>query len=273
MYRTSTLVVGLALMLAACNLSQAAPDEDRRSRVGFELGSAGQVAHGERVSRVLGCSGCHNDNLAGRDWSDELGTLWTANLTVTVRELDDAQLKQLILSGARSDRALWAMPSHLFTQLDETDMTALIAFLRSKPLKGKRHPEPTMGRELTRAIEAGALKSSRQEVAEFGGAWPPDVGAKHALGRYIVRSTCAECHAMDLRGGKPPLGTEPRPDLRIVAAYDRDALVTLLRTGKPAGDRKLGLMSEVAVGRYRHLTDAEIGEVYGYIKAVATIDP
>lgn len=264
---------GLAALTAACNAPSGDPAKQQPAQIGFERAAAGQVAHGERVSRVLGCAGCHGDDLAGRDWSDELGTLWTANLTVAAAELDDTQLRQLVVGGARPDRPLWGMPSHLFTQLDEADMAALIAFLRSKPRQGERHPEPTIGPELKRAIDAGELKSSQQEVAELGTAWPPDTGATHALGRYIARSTCAECHGMDLRGSKPPFGAEPRPDLRVAAAYDPDAFVTLLRTGKPAGDRKLGLMGEVAVGRYRHLTDAEIGAVHGYIKAVAAIDP
>ena len=48
----------------------------------FEMASADPVAHGERLSAVLGCIGCHTPDLTGEDWTEpELGVLWTANLT------------------------------------------------------------------------------------------------------------------------------------------------------------------------------------------------
>jgi hypothetical protein len=39
-----------------------------------------------------------------------------------------------------------------------------------------------------------------------------------------------------------------------------------LRTGVAAGDREVSLMSEVARGRYSHLTDEEIEAIYQYLK-------
>ena len=74
---------------------------------------------------------------------------------------------------------------------------------------------------------------------------------------------------MDLRGGRPHAEAAPRPDLRIAAAYEPDQFRRLLRTGLAAGDREVGLMSEVARGRYKHLTDAEVDAVHAYLRQVA----
>ena len=100
--------------------------------------------------------------------------------------------------------------------------------------------------------------------------WPPDAGGDHAFGRYIVRSTCAECHGMNLQGGQPNAQSRPRPDLRtVISAYDEAAFARLLRSGKAVGDREVGLMSEAARGRYLHFTDDELRAVYHYLRALA----
>ncbi|WP_260583476.1 hypothetical protein [Sphingopyxis sp. PET50] len=43
--------------------------------------------------------------------------------------------------------------------------------------------------------------------------------------------------------------------------------------GVAAGDRKLGLMGEVARGGYSHFSDAEIAAILAYLKEVALRDP
>jgi mono/diheme cytochrome c family protein len=160
------------------------------------------------------------------------------------------------------------MPSHLFSQLTEDDMAAVIAFLRSRPPSGPDRPAPVFEEEARREMAAGIFLSSPGLVKKLGVAWPPDAGPEHALGRYVVRATCAECHGMDLRGGQPNPKATPRPDLRMVAAYEPEAFRRLLRTGKAMGEREVGLMSEVARGRYRLLTDREVAAVYAYLRRV-----
>ena len=46
-----------------------------------------------------------------------------------------------------------------------------------------------------------------------------------------------------------------------------------MRTGIAVGDREVGLMTEVARGRFRHLQDDEIAAVHGYLQAVAAAVP
>lgn len=265
-------VLTAAAMLAACDAPKKPVDPP--AALSFARLSLEPVQHGERLSILLGCSGCHNKELTGNDWSDELGRLWTANLTVSAAVHDDAQMKAMIVGGKRPDGTpLWSMPSHLFTQLADADLDAVIAYIRSRPKKGEAHPPPTFGPVLKAEMAKGDYRSSDVDVAREGKAWPPDAGPEHRLARYIVRATCAECHGMDLRGGKPNPVAVARPDIRIAGSYDPGDFTRLLRTGVAAGDRKLGLMAEIAQGRYRHFTDAEIAAIHAYLKAVAASDP
>lgn len=267
------------LLLAACDSSKRAEDQSLASAaIAFDGAQAAdaksRIAHGGRLAAVLGCSGCHGRHLTGEDWSDpEFGRLWTANLTRAAADYDDAELARVIASGRRPDRDLWEMPSHLFTKLAAEDMAALIAFLRSKPPSGEVRPAPLFKEAARREITAGTFKSSAQTVAEQGSLSPPAMGSRHQLARYVVRATCAECHGMDLRGGQPHPAAAVRPDLRIVAAYDLEQFKHLLRTGKAKGGRELELMSGVARGRYKYLTDNEISAVHSYLLEVAEKTP
>ena len=163
------------------------------------------------------------------------------------------------------------MPSHLFTQLAAEDMAAVLAFLRSRPEAGVEHPRPRFETRGRQEIDAGSWRPAPALVASEGRQWPPDAGPRHALARYIVRATCAECHGMNLEGGRPNPGAAPRPDIRlIVAGYERSQFRRLLRDGIASGGRQLGLMGQVARGRYRNLTVEETDAIYDYLHALGT---
>lgn len=263
----------LAILLAAC--SRSAAPEQPPARIAFDRVSASDVEHGKRLVSVLGCTGCHGDDLYGKDWGDlEYGTLWTANLTRSAAAHDKAELLAMSANGSRPDRALIDMPSYLFTQLDESDIEAVVAYLKTTEPGGNIHPDPTIGPKLAEEIASGEFRDSRQRVIDEGGQWPPDLGAQFALGRYIVRATCVECHKMDLRGDNP--ATEEPPlsvDLRMVASYDQADFAKFMKTGEAAGGRELVLMSGVARRRYSQFTEREREAVRAYLVELAAKEP
>lgn len=237
----------------------------------FDRVSPDLVAHGKRLSAVLGCLGCHTPDYTGEDWSDpELGVLWTANLTHSAAAFTEHELAEMITRGTRPDRALLDMPAYLFTHLHPDDLSALTGFLKSLPVKGVKHPEPTIGPQLKAEINAGTFKDSAQKVNEMEQLSPPDLGESHAWARHLLRATCAECHGMDLAGSAEALSdAPPRPGLTLVAAYTEAEFFTLMRTGKALGNRDLKLMSGVARWRYSQLTDQEIKAIYAYLLKLA----
>jgi len=265
--RALTILIAATMAVGACSTPTPTP---AAALPQFERASADLVEHGRRLSSVLGCSGCHGADLTGEDWSEPgFGRLWTSNLTQAVPAYSDAQLAATIRGGARPDGSeLWDMPSHIFTHLTEEDLAAVIAFLRSRPPIGTVHPRPAFEQGGRDEIAAGLFKSSRADVAAADAAQPPDMGGDFALGRYLARATCAECHGLDLRGGTPHPGAAARPDLRMVTAYDAAQFETLMRIGKAIGDRDVGLMSEVSRGRFSHFTDRERQAVHLYLQKV-----
>ncbi|MDJ0916636.1 MAG: cytochrome c [Woeseiaceae bacterium] len=250
---------------------QSAPINSHR----FEMVSTDRNEHGERLSAVLGCIGCHKLDLAGEDWSDpDWGVMWTANLTHSAAAFSEHELTAMIAEGKRPDRALMDMPSYLFSALHPDDLAALVGYLKTLPVKGVQHPDPTIGPKLAEEIASGTFKDSVRQVAEMKNKAPPDLGPEHAVARYILRATCAECHGMNLQGRiEPMLDAPPPPNLRIVAAYSAEAFSTLMKTGKPVGDRELKVMGGVSRGRYSRFTDGEVKAVYDYLAELARRGP
>lgn len=266
-------LLALAALAGGCEQSPVPKEGPQVRPIAFARVSGDDIRHGERVARVLGCIGCHGEDLTGEDMSEPgFGTLWTANLTRSAARMTDSQFARTMNSGRRPDgRELWEMPSHLFTHLAAADIQAMVAFVRSRPARGAEHPAPRFEPAIQREIAQGLFKSSAVQVGEQGGAWPP-AAPNSVMARYIVRATCAECHRMDLSGGQPHPEAAPRPDLKaVIDAYSREDFRRLLRTGMAAGNRELTLMSEVARGRYRHLTDAEIDGIYDYLRALGRV--
>lgn len=271
--RAAALPLMLTALLAGCSGERSEAPTEVEQPVQFQRASAQLTDHGERISRVLGCNGCHGDDLTGQNFSElGFGRLWSSNLTRVLGAYSDQQLAKAIRTGVRPDGSeLWGMPSFLFTHLSDADMSALISYLRSKAPAGEEHPRgPIFEEGARKAIAAEMLKSSVQEAREKRNEWPPDLGAEHALARHIARSTCAECHGIDLAGGQPLGSGKPRPDLRMVASYEAEQFKRLLQTGIAAGDRELELMSGVARARYRHLTDEELSQLYSYLRELGS---
>jgi cytochrome c553 len=269
--KAKALAVLTASIISACDQPPSAPTQpEAPATQQFVKATApvDLVGEGKRLTHILGCKGCHESNLQGAVWNDEpeFGTVAPANLTRSVAQYTDAQLDKMIREGIRPDRsALWEMPSEAFTHLSQTDMRALLAYLRSLPTAGPNRPRPTFGPGAQQEIKAGKLLSTPQKVAVERVQEPAIVGSDHERGRYIARMACGECHGPKLDGNEDPF----RPDLVVASAYSLDEFRRLLRTGEPTGGRKLKLMAQVAKSRFSHLTDEEVASLHRYLVARA----
>lgn len=232
------------------------------------------LAHGERLSHLLGCRGCHGPALEGALFNDDqpdLGKLYASNLTRVLPTMSDAQLRHLLRDGVHPTRGdLWIMPSEVFQRMSEADLTALIAHLRTVPPSGAPTPPPAWSAKAKALIAAGKSHPATYYVARYKAKTPPDLGPTHAWGRYLAGATCAECHGADLTGVSdfgPGLST---PDLDIAGAYTDAELTRLLSTGRGKTPRDLGLMAIVGKGEFAYLTTRERAAIIAYLKARAT---
>ena len=266
-HRATILVL---LLASACHKPPAAPQKAEETT--FEgaqaSNAAALIAHGERISWALGCRGCHEEKLEGGTFYER----YASNLTRDLVKYSNADIERVLRTGVPPDgRELWGMPSEIFQHLSSADMRALIADLRATTPGGQpTQPPKPWEADVTEMIAKGELKTAEATVSENEQIAPVDLGREYALGRYISRVTCAECHGPKLDGAPGAKPGEP-PNLTVAGAYTRAEFETLLTKGVPAGGRKFKnpLMGAVARERFSHFTSHERDAIYAYLKARA----
>ena len=233
--------------------------------------TAVQLADAGRQARILGCVSCHGEGLSGRMMFDggPLGQVWAPNLNALAAQASDQQLAQAIRQGIGHDgRALFVMPSPMYSRLSDGEVAALIAWIRALPRRGEP-VSPNQWGPLGRVVLAlGKLPSAVDRIEEYRVRQPFDTGPEHQAGRRLAANICSECHGPDLGGGQPT-PDQPAPGLSIVGAYDPEQFTRLLRTGVSPSGRDLGLMRGIAVNDTTHLADAEIAQLYSYLRSRA----
>ncbi len=270
-----TLGIAALLLAAGCQQQPKAPAKPAEITFdGAQVGdAAAKIAHGERLSHVLGCRGCHGRDLQGQNWDNDpkgYGILWASNLTRAVPAMTDVQLRDLLTKGVHPRRHdLWLMPSQLFQHLSPADVDALIAHLRTVKVAGEPTPDPQPGPRALSQIKSGEVKPAAEMVRELHDTLPFDAGPEHEFARYITEVTCAECHGPKLEGHHDDEGSTP--NLIVAGSYTRAEFETLLTKGIPSGGRKFKnpLMGQVARSRFSRLTPHERDAHYAYLKARA----
>ena len=270
--------IALLLTVAACSKVPEKASAAKSPEIAFDgaqvQAAAALVAHGDRLTQVLGCKGCHTPRLTGQNIFDDApqyGVMYAPNLTQFVPRHSDTQIEAVLRRGIEPTRKdLWGMPSSVFQNLSASDMRALLAYLRSLAPAGKPSPPPRLSALAKKQfIDTGQVKPEAQAVAEARLKQSVDLGPRYAFGRYITSVTCAECHGSDLSGTKDVEPGLNSPNLIVVGGYTHGDFERLMTTGVPVGGRKLRLMGEVATHRFTKMTPHERDALYAYLKARA----
>ena len=192
-----------------------------------------------------------------------------AYLTEAALHYSDAELVRIIRRGVRPDgRSVWSMTSEMFAPLSDADLGRIIAYIRSAPpVAGPPRlfvPGPRARWEIVRGDYRPAAELIRETDAVTAAGYFPTGDQPHALGAYLARTACPECHNLTLQGY--PGDT---PDLSIVAGYTPEQFAHFFATGEALGGRELKLMSEMARNRFSNFTDEEEAALYSYLVARA----
>jgi mono/diheme cytochrome c family protein len=228
---------------------------------------AAVVAHGKRLASILDCTGCHGSNLQGSNLAERPGDapMYAPNITLLLAKYSDAELDKLIRGGVPKDgREFWFMPVESFQFLSDADAAAIIAYLRTVKPAGKAQPPFRKNAAVDKEIAAGRMGNAQVQMAKYRKDMPVDLGQQHALGRYIVRTTCTACHNNALQGWEGFT-----PNLDIAGAYSKEELTRLLTTGEGKVKKDLGMMSGIARNSFSKLTPSEREAVVGYVLARA----
>ena len=233
--------------------------------------SPAERADAPRQAQILGCVTCHGDGLRGKVMFDTPGVarVFAPNLTQVAARASDQQLAAAIRQGIGHDgSALFVMPSPMYSRLSDSEVAALIGWIRAQPRVRGGTDGTTVGPMGRVGIALGKFRSAPDLLEEFRTKEPIDLGPGHARGRRLAATVCSECHGAALFGNV--VGDAGKaPDLNVVAGYGLDQFRTLLRTGKTPAGNKLGLMEVVARKDLSHMNDAEIEALYDYLIARA----
>lgn len=228
------------------------------------------VVQGDHLATVMGCKDCHGADLTGRMFFDDpaIARMWGPNLTRLAPTYTDAQLDVLLRQGIRPNgQGVLIMPSAAFATLNDQEISALIAFVRSRPAAGEARPAPAFGLIGRIGLIIGQFSTEPANIAK-GGPDLPDYGPEFAQGRSLARA-CVECHGANLTG----TAQAGAPDLLIGASYSQEELARLLRTGVANSGKRLGLMSESAPVRFNVWSDADIKALHDYLVKRAEMTP
>lgn len=219
------------------------------------------LALGRHVFETRGCEGCHGQGLAGKVFLDDpkIARLVAPNVPRAIKAYSDADLVRLLRHGVRPNgRGVAAMPSAMFYHLDDTDLGALIAYVRSLP-----EPETVLPATSIRLLARVGLVIGQYELEPHVVARNrprvrngPDLAAR---GHYLAMSSCTECHGQQLQGGRTT------PALSIVRGYSAAEFARLMREGIPKDGRERPLMTRTARNRFSHFSDDEVHALYTFL--------
>lgn len=260
--------IGAIYLLSERELHRVWPAKASTLRV---VSTADLIAQGDRLASVMGCRDCHGADLTGRLFFNDpaIARMWGPNITRLAPNYSDAQLDVLLRQGVRPNgQGIMLMPSSTFATLDDHEISALIAFVRSKAPAGEARPAPRYSLIARLGLLIGQFANEPTIIAKESGHGLPDFGPEFAQGRSLARA-CTECHGGDLTGTTQAAA----PDLLIGASYSLDELKVLLRTGVANSGKRLGLMSDSAPRRFNVWTDAQIEALHDYLVKRAEMAP
>lgn len=239
---------------------------------------SGSIARGKHIVEAIGaCQDCHGENLGGQILGDDVFLRFApSNLTSgqggiggTYTDLDYVRA---IRHGIRSNgRGLIIMPAEAYYYYSDTDLGALIAYLKTLPPVDNQLPATTVGPVGHLFAGLGQLPPEfiPASVIDHTGQRPssPSPSVTVAYGEYLGHS-CAACHGPDL-AGRPADDPDsiPVPNLTRSEATRTEAdFIRTIRTGTTPAGQALD-PDEMPWRRFAKMTDDELRAIYLYVKA------
>ena len=177
------------------------------------------IARGEHVAKALSkCTECHGPDLGGKVFIDAppVAHLFAMNLTRGEGgiggQMSDLDWERAIRHGVAPDgRKLLMMPAYEFQHLNDDDLGALIAYVKSVPPVNRTWPAGSIGPVGRVLYLKGDIPLLSADMVDHNAAPPAVVspGPTLEFGRYVLTvGGCKGCHGETLSGGHIP-GTPP----------------------------------------------------------------
>ena len=184
----------------------------------------------------------------------------------------DADWERALRHGVGvEDRVLVGMPSEFFTAYGDTDLKALIAFLKTVPAVENELPQRELGPMAYLLIGTGMYKPPAMALDhEAAHNSAPKAAVDAAYGEYMVNLVaCGECHGAALHGPEfegPPPGPDLSPEGNL-GEWTEDDFVLTLRSGTTLDGRILD--SEIMPWpRMSRMSDLELRAIWRFLKTI-----
>lgn len=240
---------------------------------------AASIAIGKHWAEIH-CQSCHGPDLSGGEFftDADLGYVDASNLTAGQGGVGgaytDADWVRAIRHGIRKDgTSVFIMPSNDFYHLSDTDLSGVIAYLKSVPPVNKitrpRALSPMAKILFAAGVFPNLLYAETIQHDVRPPAPPPAVNAEY--GGYLTRAHgCTSCHGTGLTGGQPSRpGAPPAPNLTPggdLSAWSEDEFKTALRTGRTPAGRELS--EDMPWKGLSKMTDEEMRAVWLYLRSL-----
>src|SRR5688572_28401439 len=234
---------------------------------------AGPSSHSSRWKM----HGLSRDNLAGKMMADDpvFARLWATNLTRgkggVGASYTDADYARAIRYGVRSNgKPLIFMPAEAYYHFNDSDLGAIIAYLKSVPPVDQVTPRPSIGpiaRTLS-VLTPFPLLPVRLINRDAPRPAPVATGVTIEYGDYLLKAGgCTSCHNPNLSGGEAIQGVKvPNLTRAGIGSWSEADFTKALRTGVRPDGR---ILSAVMPWPYtRYLTDEEIRAMWMYLQSL-----
>ena len=237
------------------------------------------IARGKHLSEsIAGCAmkDCHGPDFAAGKVTDvgPIGTLAPPNITNILPAYSDGELARLIRHGIKKDkRAARFMPVNEINWLPDSDIVALISYLRTVP-PVERTTQPMTIRWLGKVLDRRNLMPldvvRRIDHAKIELAPAPSPTVEY--GRYVAH-LCTGCHGEKLSGGKIP-GTPPdfpiplnlTPHPTGMAGWTYEEFEKLAKTGIRKNGKKL--VDFMPIEAIANMDDTERRALFAYLMSL-----
>jgi mono/diheme cytochrome c family protein len=236
------------------------------------------IARGRHLTESVGkCQACHGDNYAGKVVMDDpaFARLTSSNLTsgkggIGGEYRDEDWVRAIRFGVGRDGKSLIFMPSEAFTHFNDTDLTQIIAYLKTVP---------PANMTITKSRDVGPIARIVSIVGGFpllpASLIPADLnrpvvpeGPTAEYGKYLIETGgCTGCHGANLGGQK--MGSTTTPNLTRsgeLAKWTEADFVKVIRTGARPDGRILS--AEMPWPFMKGLTETELSAMWNYLQAV-----
>ena len=259
------------------------------------------VKRGQYIFAIAGGCACHTEpedtlHAGGREFPVPLGTIYSTNLTqdkeTGLGNWSDQEIYDSMVKGLRpnGEKLLPVMPYEAYSGMAETDLKALIAYMRTLEPESQKNPLAKFYLPFVRSLFTPIW------LKLFGRFFTsPTTSPERGIerGRYLTDhvALCGDCHTPRNRLGVPnrdlylagttsgPFGEEVpniTPDQETgIKDWSRDEIADLILKGtKPDMDDVQGLMAEVIQGTsfgYKDMRREDALAIADYLKSIPPI--